>query len=789
MQSFNLTKFTFVFTTTLSTISNVANAIEQNNGNNELETIIVNTKLLNNASPDHYINSQVILDKDALSHSHFTTIGRVVEKTPGVQSSNFGPNSSRPIIRGLSSQRVAVLENNMPINDLAIVSGNLATSINALNANAIQISKGGATILYGGRSIGGTINILDEAIPQEISQRKISGEINLTKGFNSPNQGIFKLDLNDGQHWAGHFDAAISKISSVKVPHNSKSAVCYDKSYLQSRTDLQRQCQVFVPVIGVEINPAYFKYISKYYLENYQDKSLELSEWDKYTKRPYSYINGDFVKNPDNPLYIPNTTENMMEKFGDLEEYHSYPKGKIPNSHNETKTFTLGTSYVGDFGYSGVSWHYFNTDYGVPGFAYRASKTENGYAPVSVTNTTHRFSWNTHWKAPIRYLDSLDFQVNYQHAKDQELLGHHLSNGFISDNYAYRLSARHSPIFDRVIGTLGSDFSYQQVRANGQDSYLPDLKRKAYSLFAIETIDLSPFTLEMGHRIGKVSYSLGDLHNKRTQSTGAYYAKDRLFAVQNTHLALQFNPTENSYIKLQRTFAERALEMNELYANNNHYALLIEEQGDARLHKEKNKSWEISTGIEQGVFRAEFNWYRNEFDHFTYLGYTSITRNGLMAKQWRQTPLTLTGWEAELNYKLETQRFGNWNWHLFYDHIKQKLPHRLTGLGNYLPNLPSSRFGGDLTLEYKQWRSFISVIHYKTQKHVSNEVDEKLINPSFTLVDMGISYVHPWKQNELEIYFNVNNVTNREARSNTSPLKFLSPLPGRNAVFGIKLNF
>ncbi|MFZ7236917.1 TonB-dependent receptor [Avibacterium gallinarum] len=748
----------------------------------QLAPIFVEAEAVKNAVPDHYLNTQYRINQAQLSNNHSTTLGAVVEKVSGVQSSAFGPNSSRPIIRGLSSQRVAVLANNMPINDLAVVSGNLATSINPLNATGIEISKGGAAVLYGGRSLGGAINILDDAIPKQISQNKISGEVSLNKGFNAPNQGAFKLNINNGEHWAFYLDGAMSKISSIKVPHFSKAGVCYDKAYLQSRTDLQRQCQVSIPVLS-SLNPAYFKYISQYYLDNYQDKSLGLTEEDKYTNR-----RGFMGGNPENPLYVPNSPY-YMEKFGDLKEYHSYPKGRIPNSHSATRTFTLGSSYIDHFGYTGVSWHYFDTDYGVPGFAYLASQANEGYAPVTVKNQTHRLNWDTHWVMPIKGIESVDFQVNYQHAKDQEFLGAMMSNGFLSDNYAYRLSAIHAPLFERLIGTVGTDFSYQKVSAKGQDSYLPDLKRKAYSIFAIETLDLAPFTLEVGHRIGKVRYQLGELHRERSQSVGAYYAKDRHFSLQNTHFAFQFNPSESSYIKLQRTFAERALEMNELYANNNHYALLIEENGDARLQKEKSHTWEISAGIEQNGFNGAVSWYRNHFDHFTYLGYTSLVRNGLMVKQWRQTPLILTGWEVDLSYQLETSHWGVWNWHLFYDHIKQKLPQRLTGLGNYLPNLPSSRFGGDVNIEYKNWRAFLAATHYKTQKYVSNEVDEKLVNPSFTLVDMGISYVYPWKQSEMEIYFHINNLTNREARSNTSPLKFLAPQAGRNAVFGIKVNF
>lgn len=748
----------------------------------QLDPILVETKLDNNISQSYYLNTQQKISKIQINRMNTTTLGNAVEKVSGIQSNTFGPNSSRPIIRGLSGQRLAILENSMPIHDLSIISGNLAIPINPINAEEIEITKSGANVLYGSRGMGGSINILDQAIPKEIFQEKISGKINVIKGINSADQGSLQINLNNGEHWAAYLSTSISKISSIKIPHSSKDHICYDKTYLQSRTDLQRQCQVTIPVLST-INPAYFKYISQYYLDNYHDKSLGLTEDDKYTNQ-----RGFFIPNPDNPLYVPNSPY-YMETFGDIKEYHHYPTGKIPNSHNETQTFTLGTSYIDDFGYSGLSWHYFNTDYGVPGFAYLASKASNGYAPVAVKNQSHRFNWDTHWKRPLKHIDAFDFQVNYQHSKDQELLGRNLSNGFVSDHYGYRVSITHSPILERIVGTLGSDFSYQKVRINGQDSYLPDLTRKSYSLFAIETLDLSPFMLELGHRMERVSYTLDKLHTKRTQSVGAYYAKDKLFILQNSHLALQFNPTEYSYIKMQRTFAERALDMNELYSNNNHYALLIEEHGDARLQKEKNKAWEISVGIEQSNFSATLNWYKNQFKNYTYLGYTSIVRNGLMAKNWRQTPLELRGWEIDLNYKLNTQTWGIWNWHIFFDHIQQKLPHRLVGLGNYLPNFPSSRFGGDLSVEYKNWQAFLSAIHYKTQKNVSNEVDKDLTAPSFTLVDIGISYSFPWKRNEIEVYFNLNNLTNREARSNTSSLKFLTPLPGRNATLGLRINF
>jgi iron complex outermembrane receptor protein len=41
-----------------------------------------------------------------------------------------------------------------------------------------------------------------------------------------------------------------------------------------------------------------------------------------------------------------------------------------------------------------------------------------------------------------------------------------------------------------------------------------------------------------------------------------------------------------AYLKAQYNHSERAPEINELYAGNNHYALMVEENGDDRLNKE-----------------------------------------------------------------------------------------------------------------------------------------------------------------------------------------------------------
>ena len=287
-------------------------------------------------------------------------------------------------------------------------------------------------------------------------------------------------------------------------------------------------------------------------------------------------------------------------------------------------------------------------------------------------------------------------------------------------------------------------------------------------------------------------------------STGGAYSTDKKFSVQNSHIGLLFQPYDPWFIKLQRSWQERAPEINELYSDNSHYALLIEENGDGRLDNEKSQSWEISTGLNINNFNLEITGFNRRFSNFSYLGHTGISRNGLVTKVWRQAPLRMRGVELDLTYEHNTTYLGHWSWHIFADYIKTKLvlpsvptdinaiptPQQVDAkyLGS-LPNIPTSRVGGDLTIQWQKWKGFIGITHYFKQKNVSKEVDEELKVNAFTLVDLGISYTQPIKKTNLEVSLNVRNLTNRESRLNNSPLRFLAPLPGRNAQLALKLNF
>ena len=56
-----------------------------------------------------------ILSGRELSLKREATLGETLNTLPGVAASNFGPNSSRPVIRGLDAERVRIMQNGVGI--------------------------------------------------------------------------------------------------------------------------------------------------------------------------------------------------------------------------------------------------------------------------------------------------------------------------------------------------------------------------------------------------------------------------------------------------------------------------------------------------------------------------------------------------------------------------------------------------------------------------------------------------------------------------------------------------
>lgn len=114
-----------------------------------------------------------VLQGPALTREVRSSIGETLARQPGVSASWFGPNASRPILRGFEGERVRVLTDGIGSFDVSNTSVDHAVAINPLLAERVEIVRGPASLLYGSAAIGGVVNVTDRRIAREIPDEPI----------------------------------------------------------------------------------------------------------------------------------------------------------------------------------------------------------------------------------------------------------------------------------------------------------------------------------------------------------------------------------------------------------------------------------------------------------------------------------------------------------------------------------------------------------------------------------------------------------------------------------------
>jgi iron complex outermembrane receptor protein len=116
-------------------------------------------------SSDNRQNSTSIatVTKEELLYNPSTNIIDALSKVPGVSQITTGPSISKPVIRGLSANRVVTLSNGVKQQGQQWGDEH-GIEIDQYSADRVEILRGPASLMYGSDALGGVINILD-ALP------------------------------------------------------------------------------------------------------------------------------------------------------------------------------------------------------------------------------------------------------------------------------------------------------------------------------------------------------------------------------------------------------------------------------------------------------------------------------------------------------------------------------------------------------------------------------------------------------------------------------------------------
>lgn len=159
----------------------------------------------------------------------------------GVQAMDIGVGFSKPMIRGLGFQRVAVTENGVK-QEGQQWGADHGLEIDAYHVEGVRVVKGPASVLYGSDAMGGAIEILPPAFPE---QDTISGEALVAfQSVSSGLNGSLMLQMKHGnvfakvryteRHWADYRVPADSfTYLSMRLPihgHRLKNTAGLERS-------------------------------------------------------------------------------------------------------------------------------------------------------------------------------------------------------------------------------------------------------------------------------------------------------------------------------------------------------------------------------------------------------------------------------------------------------------------------------------------------------------------------------------------------------------------------------
>lgn len=179
-----------------------------------------------------------------------STLGDLLDGLPGLSSTWYGPNSNRPVVRGLDAHRVGIFSNGLPALDASAVSYDHNAPINPLSLDRVSILRGPQALLYSGGAAGGIIKTENSAISMEPVQG-VTGRAQLQgdTGY-SRTSSATSVDAGNGLY-ALHFDGFLQNSGNYTAPDGYEGE-SRDGSKIRNSANRQRGGTVGFSLTGTD---------------------------------------------------------------------------------------------------------------------------------------------------------------------------------------------------------------------------------------------------------------------------------------------------------------------------------------------------------------------------------------------------------------------------------------------------------------------------------------------------------------------------------------------------------
>jgi len=497
-----------------------------------------------------------VVDQDFL-RKHFTgNFMQAMENIPGVQAMDIGSGFSKPMIRGMGFNRIAVLENGIKQEgqQWGVDHG---LELDAFNIGTVNVLKGPSSLLYGSDAMGGVIDITSPPVP---SVDMLFGDVTLLgKSVNGTLGGSFMLGIKKS-FWYAQVRYSEQHFGDYRIPTDTIV-------YLTQKMPVYGR--KLKNTAGIERNIGFFaQYQRQRYKANYSVSNV--------------YQKTGFFPGAHG---IPDVSR--VEDDGDSRNME-LPYSKV----NHLKVTTL-QQYAweklvlsGDFGFQNnhrEEWSVFHTHY--------------GSQPVPEKDPDKELAFNLNTlsaSVKVRFIGS----SSWEHALGWD--GQHQRNdisgySFLLPEY-YRsttgllwLTTYKPNNVISVSGGMRYDYGYIHISSH-EDAYLADyLRKQGYDEEQVEHYKWNSHAVKK--KFGDYSFSLG----------------------------LVWTPSERHMVKANVGRSFRLPGANELAANGVHHGTFRHEQGDTNLKSEQGWQMDASYNLRYNGFSISVSPFVSWFSNYIFL--------------------------------------------------------------------------------------------------------------------------------------------------------------------------
>jgi iron complex outermembrane recepter protein len=159
-----------------------------------------------------------VKDEEDLKKMHAQSLGDALRKMPGVQLAEQGPNVSKPVIRGMTNQRIVLVRDGSR-HEAQQWSNHHTPEVDISDASRIEVLRGPGSLLYGSGALGGVVLVKSPQILTTQDGAQSVGADMAYQFFTNSEQHSGHIGLHGAWPWgAWRIDASGRDAAHFAVP-------------------------------------------------------------------------------------------------------------------------------------------------------------------------------------------------------------------------------------------------------------------------------------------------------------------------------------------------------------------------------------------------------------------------------------------------------------------------------------------------------------------------------------------------------------------------------------------